>query len=51
MEEKERLLLELADLKRRRPAHSIKPEYIRQLEDLEERLEALEKKEPEKAKG
>lgn len=50
MDEKEKLLIEIADLKKRRPAHSIKPEYVRQLEDLEERLEKLVQEELRSAK-
>ncbi|MFZ3171618.1 MAG: hypothetical protein WA118_06515 [Carboxydocellales bacterium] len=37
-----KLQLELADLRKRMPAHSVKPEFIRQLEALEEQLAELE---------
>ncbi|HEX3032491.1 MAG TPA: histidine kinase [Bacillota bacterium] len=43
VDERTRLKLQIADLVKRRPAHSVKPDYIRQLEELEERLEELEK--------
>lgn len=33
----------IEDLKKRLPAHSIKPQMIRELEDLEEALENLKK--------
>ena len=36
-----KLQLELADLRKRMPAHSVKPEFIRQLEAIEEQLEEL----------
>lgn len=36
-----RLQAEIADLKRRFPAHSLKPAMFQQLEDLEEELELL----------
>ncbi|KYH31233.1 hypothetical protein [Neomoorella mulderi] len=35
------LQAEIADLKRRFPAHSLKPAMFQQLEDLEEELEKL----------
>ncbi|GAW93052.1 histidine kinase [Calderihabitans maritimus] len=38
-----RLEQEIDDLKRRFPAHSLKPAMFRQLEELEERLEELKK--------
>lgn len=41
MDEHSRIKQELADLRKRMPAHSIKPEFIRKLEDLEEQLEKL----------
>ncbi|HBX24076.1 MAG TPA: histidine kinase [Desulfotomaculum sp.] len=34
---------EIADIKRRLPAHSVKPAMISQLEELEEELEQLKK--------
>ncbi|MDA8210640.1 MAG: hypothetical protein M0021_01955 [Clostridia bacterium] len=41
-QERSRIKEQLADLRRRMPAHSVKPEFIRQLEDLEEKLAELE---------
>ncbi len=35
---------QINDLKRRLPAHSVKPVMLQELEDLEERLAELEKK-------
>jgi len=47
-----RLEAEIADLKKRWPAHSLKPAMFTQLEDLEEELENLkaqrEKAQPQK---
>ena len=37
-----KLQQDLADLRKRMPAHSVKPEFIRQLEAIEEQLEELE---------
>ena len=39
-----RLEAEIADLKRRWPAHSVKPAMVQQLEELEERLALLKEK-------
>lgn len=39
-----RLEAEIADLKKRWPAHSVKPAMVQQLEELEERLSLLKKK-------
>lgn len=39
-----RLEAEIVDLKRRWPAHSVKPAMVQQLEELEERLSLLKKK-------
>lgn len=41
-QERSRIKAQLEDLRRRMPAHSVKPEFIRQLEALEERLAELE---------
>jgi uncharacterized protein YceH (UPF0502 family) len=35
---------QLADLRKRWPAHSVKPEMVNQLEDLEEEVAHLQKK-------
>ncbi|SMB99858.1 putative two-component sensor histidine kinase/response regulator hybrid protein [Thermanaeromonas toyohensis ToBE] len=35
----------IADLKKRWPAHSVKVEMVKELEDLEEKLSRLQKKE------
>ncbi|WP_207744512.1 histidine kinase [Desulfallas sp. Bu1-1] len=49
VDEREKRIRELeeiiADLKRRLPAHSVKPAMINRLEELEEELERLKKKE------
>lgn len=39
----QKLLMSLSDLRARWPAHSVKPEMIIQLEDLEEEIENLQK--------
>lgn len=41
-QERNRIKEQLEDLRRRMPAHSVKPEFIRQVEALEERLAELE---------
>jgi len=41
-QERSRIKAQLEDLRRRMPAHSVKPEFICQLEALEERLAELE---------
>jgi hypothetical protein len=49
-EKKERireLELQIADIKSRMPAHSVKPTMLQQLEELEEELEKLKKIEKE----
>ncbi len=42
-EEVERLRAEIADRRRRLPAHSVRPHQLWEIEELEERLAALER--------
>lgn len=47
VDEREKIIKELedkiADLRKRLPAHSVKPSFIDQLEELEDELEGLKK--------
>jgi len=40
-EQIEDLVIKIKDLQNRLPAHSVKPQMLRELEELEERLESL----------